>query len=149
MRTFRMRTSRSAVLRTCSSSSDSLNFLMATICPVSLWRALRTMPYVLPGRQRRVRPASLVRGGGGSARTPRRSYPAPRSSPSSRVALDDRRQSLSTLCLRYPEAAPPFCQRLWQEFAERGASSSGRCRLLILTKHTRKHTPKRKPASTV
>ena len=30
--TLRMRTSRKAVLRTCSSSSDSLNFLIATIC---------------------------------------------------------------------------------------------------------------------
>ena len=49
-RTLRMRTSRSAVLRTCSSSSDSLNFLMATIWPVSLCRALRTTPYVLKTR---------------------------------------------------------------------------------------------------
>ncbi len=32
--------------RTCSSSSDSLNFLIATIWPVSLWRHLRTTPYV-------------------------------------------------------------------------------------------------------
>lgn len=45
--TFRILISRSAVFRTCSFSSDSLNFLMATICPVILCRAFRTMPYVL------------------------------------------------------------------------------------------------------
>jgi len=50
-RTFRIRTSRSAVLRTCSSSSDSLNFLIATIWPVSRCRALSTMPYVLRRRR--------------------------------------------------------------------------------------------------
>lgn len=37
-------TSRRAVLRTCSSSSDSLNFFMATIFPVSLCRAFTTTP---------------------------------------------------------------------------------------------------------
>ena len=45
--TFKMRTSRRAVLRTRSSSSLSLNFLIATICPEALWRALPTIPYAL------------------------------------------------------------------------------------------------------
>ena len=46
-------------------------------------------------RKRRLSTASLVRGGRGSARTPPRSCPAPRSSPSSREALEDKDSSSS------------------------------------------------------
>lgn len=46
-RTLRMRTSRNAVLRTCSSSSLSLKCLIATNCPLSRCRHLSTTPYVL------------------------------------------------------------------------------------------------------
>ena len=96
--TFRIRTSLSAVLRTCSSSSLSLNFLMATIWPVSLCRALSTMPYVLRAPSRRAHQpaaraiqalaaAGRAQGGAGEggagegAFTPRRSCRASRSSP--------------------------------------------------------------------
>ncbi len=43
--TFSMRISRSAIFLMMGSSSDSTNFLMATICPVSLFLHLNTTPY--------------------------------------------------------------------------------------------------------
>ena len=47
--TFKMRTSRTVFCLIFSSLSLSLIFLIATIWPVSLWRAFSTTPYVLQG----------------------------------------------------------------------------------------------------